>query len=340
MSELQVFNLMSDPGMNAVRGARPIVNRKTGQVHIITPRGLKVNSALRKDEWESLDARVVRAAVQRLNGVQHLRDLGLTKDEGSIGTLLSQWNTVSEMTAPDVNMSGRTAVGKDRQDFNLTGVPLPVIAKAYDIGARELAASRNNGAALDTSHAEASARVVAEKQEDILFNGYSSINFQGFTIYGYTTHPNRNTDTATNYGGGDWGTVGNPEKTVAGMIGAANGDRFFGPFYVYAATTQYNQASNLFNTDGSGDTGADRIRRLAGVAGFFPGDFLADGVVILVQMTADVVDWAFVPGFELVNLEWTSGDGMTDMFKVLTVSVPRIKADYGGRSGVVHATGA
>ena len=42
----------------------------------------------------------------------------------------------------------------------------------------------------------------------MLFNG-SSVTLNSTAIYGLTTHPYRATDTATNYGGGDWGTATN-----------------------------------------------------------------------------------------------------------------------------------
>lgn len=321
------------------KGARPRFNKRTGQAQIVTPRGLTLNSLLRKDEWESLDSAVVQAARDRLVGIADLRAAGLVKQEG-FGVLLSQYNQVSEMTAPSVNMSGRSRDDKDRVEFDLVGVPLPIISKSYDIGARELAASRALGSGLDTTHAAAAAAVCAEMLEDFLFEGYSAINFQGATIYGLTTHPERNTDTASNYGGGDWGTVDNPAKTVAGMINAAHGDRYFGPFMVYASTTQYNEARNAFYTDGSGDTPYDRIRRLSGIIDLKPSDRIGAGEIVLVQMTSDVVDLAEVPGYQLLNLEWTSGDEMEGNFRIVSLAVPRVKSEFVGRSGVVHATGA
>lgn len=341
MYDVQINNLNTSDGFAAAQGARPIVNKKTGQVQIVTPRGLRVNSLLRKDEWEQLDQAIVAAATQRLNGIRHLRERGLTFRLGGIGSMIAQYNQASEMTPAAITMDGHTQGDRDRIDFKLKSVAVPVIHKEYSFGARELAAARNMGNAVETGNAEAAARVVAESLENMLFNGNTTIGINDSEkIYGYTTHPNRNTDTATNFGGGDWGAVGNPEKTVAGMIAAAHADRYFGPYIVYASTTQFNQAANLFQTDGSGDTGRDRIMRLSGVEGFFPSDWLGDGEVLLVQATRDVVDLAYVPGFELANLEWASGDGMQSYFKVLTIAVPRVKSEYSGRSGIVHCTGA
>jgi hypothetical protein len=172
----------------------------------------------------------------------------------------------------------------------------------------------------------------------MLFNGRAATVFDGRTIYGYTTEPNRNTDTAANYGGGDWTTISNIIPTVEGMINAAKTDRHYGPFYLYASGTQYNEATLKRFSDGSGESPADFINRMPQIAGFFPSDTLADGVLNLVQMTSDVVDWAQHIGVTVV--EWLSGDGMIGYFKAMAVAAPRVKSDYNSRSGVVHATGA
>jgi uncharacterized linocin/CFP29 family protein len=321
-------------------GVRPYrVNKRTGLVQVKTNRGLIVNSLLRKDEWEQLDRTVVEAAKYPLRGVQDLRSRGLVQPLGSIGTLVSQWNVSSEMTAANVNMSGQAGGNMDRVDFKLAGVPVPVIWKEFQIGERQLQAARRLGDALDTTHVFEATRVVAEMQEHMLFNG-ASVVFNGDSIYGYRTHPNRNTDTAANYGGGDWTTATNIVPTVGGMIGAANADRHYGPFILYASMVQYNEAALGYFTDGSGQTPLQRILampQVAAVQAIDPDDLPA-GELVLAQMTRNVVDWSEALGITVV--EWMSGDGLTSHFKVLAVAAPRIKADYNTRSGIVHATGA
>lgn len=348
------FNLLySNEGVQAaLGGSRYRVNKKTGHVQVRHTRLGWVNSLLRKDEWEELDAAVVGAATQRLNGIAHLVQRNQVKRLGGIGTLVSQFNTASQMTAAAVTIHGESRGSNDRVDFKLNSVPVPVIHKEYYFSERELEASRTMGNGLETGHAEAAARVVAESLESMLFLGNTSIVLNGAYIYGYTTHPNRNTGSAT----GDWGTAGNAVTTVANMIASAQGDNHFGPYYVYAATTQYNEAANIFFTDGSGQTQLDRIKRLAGIAGVFPSDWLTAGTIVLVQMQSDVADLAYVPGYGfgdagdetggaqpisgVTNLEWMSGDGLLTNFKTLTIAVPRVKDRYDGKSGIVHFTGA
>lgn len=336
-NNVQIFDARSAAGAQAIYGGvRPrafVGNDRIGQ--ITTARGTVVNSLLRKDEWERLDQAVVRAAVPRLNAVSHLVERGLTLGL-NIGTIISEWNESSEFTAANVSITGQSRGEADAVEFDLAAVPVPVIFKEYSIPMRMLMAARNAGNALDTTAAFNAGQVVAEKLEDMLLNG-NALTFNGRAIYGYTTHPSRNTDTATNYGGGDFGTSDNGRKTVLGMKNAANADRFYGPFIVYVYTTQYNQLLQRY-TDGSGQTELDAILAIPTIEAVYPSDWLDDGEVVMVQVTPNVVDIAIAQ--TVTNMEWADGNGMTGNFRVQTIAVPRVKADYNARCGIVHATGA
>lgn len=336
-----VVSLHTPAGQRAILGGRPIVNKRTGAVTIRTPRGLTINSTLRKDEWEELDRRVVQASVPPLVILNYLVNRGLTRPLGSLGTLVAQYNRVSEMTAATANLRGHSGVEKDLIDTALVGVPVPIIFKEYEIDERLLLSSRRMGDGLDVTNAAAAARVVAEKKEDLLINGDTSINLNGATIYGLLNHPNRNTDTATNYGGGDWGTIGNVTLTIAGAISALQADGYYGPYAVWASPIQFNQASLVYFTDGSGDTARDRVLRMPMVESFEQSPQLPDGVVVVLALTSEVVEIATVPGyFPMTNVEWTSGDQFLNGYKVMSAMTPIVKADYSGKSGIVHVTGA
>lgn len=320
-------------------GSRPVrVNRQTGLVQVYNQRGMLVNSLLTKDEWESMERKVFQAAALRTNVLNLLRANGLVMQE-DLGTIVSQWNTASEMTAANESINGQSAGERDRVDFKLVGVTVPIIFKEFQIGTRQLRSSRLMSNPIDTIHATQAARVVAEKIESIIIDGATSKLNSAAITYGLTNHPNRKTDTATNYGGGDWGTIGNAVKTVAGMIAALSNstNRYHGPFQLLVAPTQYNQAANTYYTDGSGQTDLDRILNLTQIAGVQPNDTLADGEAVLFQPTEDVIDYSEQMAISVV--EWMSPDGMASNFKVVAAGAPRIKADYGSRSGVCHATG-
>lgn len=352
MSELQIVNASSGEAAKLLgNGARPIINEKTGQplfdqrtgqLQIMTSRGLVVNSALRKDEWEELDSAIVQAAVAPLNMTQRMITAGLTRPLGGLGTLIAQYNQISEMTAANVSLSGNASGQKDRVDYDLVGVPVPVIFKEFELNQRYLEASRRLGDSIDTANGAAAARVVGEKVEDLLINGDTNVNLNGNTIYGLTSHPDRNTAAASSFtNGGDFGTISNIMPTFSGILSALKADNYRGPYGVFVADTQYDQMAFNIYSDGSGQSALTRILQIPTIQFVDSSAWLDDGEIVVVHLSRDVVELAYVQQYwPITNLEWTSGDGMQSNFKVMTVFAPMVKSDYSGRSGVFHCTGA
>ncbi len=297
--------------------------------------GIVTNSFLTKAEWSVLDAAVIQRAKLRLNIVSDLIAAGLVTDT-SYANMLSQWRVASERASATVSMDGRTRSNRDRTDKLTFGVPVPIIHDAYSIGRRELLASRTLGSELDTTEAAATAAVVAESAEEMVFNGASGIVVSGSTIPGLTTHAQRTTDTAQNYGGGDFGTVSNVLPTFLGAISAMGAKRFHGPYNVYISNTQYVQLLARYS-DGSGQTVLDSVLALPHIASVKPSDFLVAGSAVMVQMTSDVID--LIRAGSIENREWVSPDGEELNFKVMMVMAPRLKQDYAGNLGVCHITG-
>src|SRR5712691_9519540 len=121
---------------------------------------LRTNTLLRKDEWELLDTRVVEIAANVLNGINDLRAAGLTVPLGGLGVLVSQYETVSDMTDAEVNMAAETDDQEDRINYTLFGVPVPITSKSFRIDIRSLSASRMHGGMLDTTHVDTATRKV------------------------------------------------------------------------------------------------------------------------------------------------------------------------------------
>lgn len=293
---------------------------------------LRTNSLLHKDEWENLDARVVEIAANVLNGIADLRAAGLTVSLGGLGVLVSQYETVSDMTDATVNMAAEIDDEEDRISYNLIGVPVPIISKSFRIDIRSLSASRQHGGMLDMTHVDTATRKVSEMLEYILFQG-STVVQRGQAIYGYTNHPNRNTIS----GGADWGTAANIIPNVTAMIGGLITDNMYGPYKLYLHPDQYVQTL-LQNTN----TAVPIIRSLEQLHGMGPGsikptNYIAAGAGVMVEMSRDVVDLAI--GQDLIPVEWDTKGGLVTRYKCLCAIVPRVKADAGGRSGIAHITG-
>lgn len=320
------------------RDPRTRVNKRTGEVQFQRG-GMWFNSALRKDEWEVLDDVVVEAAGPRTAILNRLP----IKTHDSIGVLMSQWNVSSQMTTADVSLTGRSVGQRDRVDYKLSGVPLPIIYKDFEIGERELEASRRFGGGIDTTTAFEASRVVVEKMADMLYNGDSTVNLNGNTIYGLTNETNVNTGSAS----GDFGTISNIIPTITAMVTALGGDNYHGPFEVDIANTQYIECSTSYYTDGSGQTAVDRMMNLPMIDAVNDTDQITAGGLVMRQTTRNVLEWAQVEiggetvnGIQIALTEWMSGDGLTHHFKVMAIGAPLVKSDYASQSGVAYYTGA
>ena len=89
---------------------------------------LRTNTLLRKDEWELLDQRVVEISANVLVAVADLRAMGLTLPLGGLGVLVSQYETISDMSDASVNMAAEADEEEDRANFTLVGIPVPIIS--------------------------------------------------------------------------------------------------------------------------------------------------------------------------------------------------------------------
>lgn len=315
---------------------RPVESNKAGEVRVLSERGFAINSLLSRDEWVEMDTVVMQAARPILRMVNELRSRGLTHNLGGLGSLVSRYTRSSEVTRPTINMSGRGS-NRDLPDMDRVDIPIPIIWKDCEIDLRGLLASRRMGDGIDVTAITEFTQVIAEEAERLIL-GLSTVgNFNGIPLYGLTTHPDRTTQTAT----GDWGTIANIVSTISAATAALRADLHYGQVMIYASENQYAEATEQFYTDGTGDTPLMRIMRIPNVLGMEPVPYLPDGTVIVVRMTRDVLDFAEPVNFRGVQLrEWTTNDGMATGFKLMMVGAPRIKSKWGGKSGIVHITGA
>lgn len=321
-----------------IQGPNVRVHKRTGFIQYLRPNGIWVNSSLRKDEWEVLDDAVVEAAGPRTEVFERIPKF----NHVSIGVLTHQYNTVSQLSEAQVTMTGRAAGETDLADFNLNGVPLPVIFKQVDYGERLLQSSRLIGAGIDVTNITEATRVVVEELANMLYNGRAAINFNGSTIYGLTTQTNINTGTAS----GDFGTLSNIYPTVLAMLQALDADNYHGPFELDIASSQYLDAMNVYS-DGSGQTAIARILTIPSIQAVNSNDQIAAGGLVLREVGRHILEWSqvrmggqIVNGMEIALVEWMSGDGMVHHFKLMAVGAPIVKADYESQSGIAYYTGA
>lgn len=300
---------------------------------------LRTATTLRKDEWLQLDTALLNVARDRLRGIADLVDAGLTFDiENGLGTTVLQHETASEFTAADVSMDGITKGEGDRQTFSLVNTPLPIVHKDFQINLRTLEASRKIGAPLDTTQAEAASRQVAERLENILFNGFAAGDLFGFgtlqaQLFGYLNRTSRNTVSLAV----DWDNSAITGELiladVISMIAANQADNMFGPYMLYVPGAYWTTLMEDFKAN-SDKTIMRRIQELPDIMDVKAADKLPANNVVLVQMTRNNVD--LIRGLEPTVVQWEGQGGMVLYFKIMAIMVPRIKIDAGTQSGVCH----
>lgn len=307
---------------------RPLV--KDGKV--IVPDGIRANAFLNQEEWERLDKAIIARARQRLNAWQDVIDAELVS-RTTLAEEYSKWRVASERIAAEVSMDFRTQMGEDRTDKKTYGVPLPIVSAAFSIGRRELVVARAAGSDIETFEAEEAGAAVTEKLEDMLINGETGVVVQGNDIPGYTSLAARYQGTAD----GDFGTITNIYSTFVAAITQMAAYRYYGPFGVYIANTQYYEMQDYYS-DGSGQTPLQRVEAMPQVSFVKPNDLVTDGEFVMVQLTREVVD--IREAMPMENRRWVSPDESRIHFVVMAAAVPRLHTDYAGYAGVAHYSGS
>lgn len=314
--------------MRALKEGRPL-----------SPSVLRTLDVLRKDEWKVLDDTLIQSAAVRLRGIADLRTQGLVKSiAGGMGKTIFEYEKVGDMNPAEISMDGAVMTEDDRVDFELGSVPLPLIHKNYTLNIRTLMASRARGEALDTIQSEICGRLIAEKLEDLLFNGYAT-TFNGLPIYGYFSHPKINTQTFTS--GAVWtdaSTSGAEILTdVLGAIGKLIAARMYGPYILYIPTLWALKLQEDFKTE-SDKSIWTRLLEIRELIEIRSADMMPTDKALLVQMTSDVV--VLLEGEPLQTVQWDTHGGFRIVFKAFTLSVPLIRTDIEDRCGICQIKAA
>ena len=302
----------------------------------LTSHVLRPLDTLRHDEWKFFDDAVVAEGTKRLVGVADLIARGQTIPvAGALGKTVFGYEKVTDMDPAITSLDGLGRTGNDRQEFQLNQLPLPITHKDFFINLRTLTASRNGGESLDTLQVRTAGRVVAERLEDMLFNGGQV--FGGLTVYGYRTHPDRNTGTfVTN---GAWSAAAktgeNILEDVQKMMTALHADRHFGPYWIYVPADVASKLEGDFKAN-SDRTIRERIEAVEGVLGIRVADQLATAQVLMVEASFETAAW--VSGEQLQTVQWDAYGGFQLNFKAWAIGVPLVRSDIAGRSGIYHMT--
>ena len=298
---------------------------------------LRTNTTLRKDEWKKLDETVVQISRDRLVGVNELVSRGLVYDLGGqgLGITVLETETESDMEAAQVSMDGVTRGRKDKIEYEIGYLPLPVTHKEFSISARKLAASRRGLSPLDTTQAGIATRKVAEMNEQLLFQGSGTYTFGGGTIYGLLDHPDINTVAV----GTDWNDSGATGATILANVLAAKQAlmdvKHYGPYGLWVAANWETKLDEDFKDEGD-ITIRQRLLQVEGIEFVKVADYLTDDNAVLVELAPETI--RMVIGLQPTTVEWDIEGGMATHFKVMDIIVPQIRSDQDSNCGVAVIT--
>ena len=343
------------------------INELVSRYHVMTP--VFNATALRKEEWLELDRVVLRAARYRMRAWADLAAANSFGGFNGMGKMVLEHETMSDPGEAVVDMDGLTEGRQDAPKFQLEGLPLPITHSDFWFSSRRLAISRNSGTPLDTTMGEAAGRRVAETIEKTTIGVSTGVTYGGNStqvggygrtsqVYGYTNFSSRLTKTnLTAPTAGGW-TAATTLADVLAALDQLKLNKFYGPFMLYTSNDWDRYMDNDYILTGGNvatQTLRERLRKIDGIMDVRRLDFLfattpsqSTGpggdvdvalkpfTLVFVQMTPDVC--RAVNGMDITTVQWESLGGMRLNFKVMTISVPQLRADFYGNCGILHAT--
>lgn len=310
--------------------------------HKLRTMDMVLNDMMPIEAWKQLDDLIIQEVQLRLVGVADLLSRGLERNLRSVGmgkTVL-EWQDQSDIGPAEITMDAVADATRDKSLFNFNLLPLFITHKDVSFTLREMEEARQGGFNIDTSNLALAARKVAEGIEDLLFNGPSQAIslptvWGNALAYGYRTVPSRNTGSLT----ASWATA-TPlqiKNDLIAMKAAAVTQRMYGPYMLYVPTGYEQKLDDDYvTTTATITTIRERLLGLGNLVGIRVADFLPADNVLLVQMTREVVD--MVVALDPMIVPWEEKGGLRQNFKIMTIMVPRLKATYAARTGIIHRT--
>lgn len=305
----------------------------------MNPAALRTNATLRKDEWIQMDQAILQIARKRMRLTGLMLGAGMRYGlSNALGSTVVQHQRVSGMTGASASMDAVTRTQRDRVEFDLVSTPIPIVHKEFMLTTRELEASRRMGQSLDVTQAQESTRMVSEFIEEMIISGLSKEDTFGYggdfaRLYGLLNFPSRITDVD----GLDYATAGGEAilANVLEMVKALKDNRHFGPYTLLVNTIEFVGLQRDFKAN-SDKSIYERLLEIPDIQAIVELDFMPTGNKVLLEMSPTTMD--IIDGFQPMMIQWDSQGGLVFEFKVMAIMVPRPKADYNGRTGILHAT--
>jgi uncharacterized linocin/CFP29 family protein len=255
-------------------------------------------------EWAQIDNAVVNAAKRMLVGRRFLDVVG----PFGAGVQDIDYQVFGPIGDAVISLLGEEDA-HPIQAITRVHEHIPMIYKDFVLYWRDLETARRLGTAIDTGPAAAAAAYVAQKEDDLIFNGLESLGFQGLT----TTHAAHAVEA------GEWGEAGSAFRAVAAAVQTLLADGFYPPYAVAVNPVAYAQMQRVYEC--SGVLEVEHVRELV-QGGVFQTQAIRTMPGVVIALGPQNLDLAVAQ--DLIT-GYLGPEGLNHPFRVFETLVLRIK---------------
>lgn len=296
------------------------------------------STAQLRDNWLQLDREVLDAAAPELTAVGDLIAAGATKNIDGMAEPVHAYQFAGDITEATISMDGLKRARRDKPVFGIGFVPVPLIYKDIEFGQRELAVNTRGARPfpIDTYTLQLATRKCAQLAESLLI-GNTTFSYQGFSVYGYRTHPSRITKTLTLPTANGW-TPNTLVDELTDMRQSLRNRYQTGPYRVYISSGWETYLEKDYSEAYPGGSLRQRLLKIDQIQSIKTLDFLDDYQILMVDMTRGTVQ--LLIGMQPRVVQWSEMGGVAQNWRTMLCMVPRFRPDNKGYLGVCHGTAA
>lgn len=292
-------------------------------------------SVLPRDVWGEWDRSAI--TVQR-DVLAVFNDLAATVSRPmALGKIVHYFMTLSDSGDVNISLDGRGKAKTDQPVMAYEGTPLPIIDSELSFGWRQMLAAQTEGYSLDSDAIANHQRKIAEKLEDLVLNGDSTIDVGGSKIYGLRNAPFRKTGTTAidlnGASGAQW------LEAISEVVSLMHDNNYYAPVTIYLNYKDWFYATVNDYAPNYAGTIFKRIMEIPGVAALVPASKVPANELLGVVKRSDVVQ--ILNGMPMTMRPKARQNPEDDyVFSVLAAAAPQFKHDANGQAGYVQLTKA
>lgn len=298
-------------------------------------------ATLRKNEWIAFDRAIVRAARPALQLIDTLKSAGCQVQGPGLSATTMEYQSMTDAGNAQLDMDGLAEAERDRVQFDLRGLPLPIAHADFSLSWREIQTSRRLGTDIDTTMIEQETHKVLELLEQLSMGTLASYSYAGYTVYGFRNYPYRVTKTFTLPTTSGW----TPDTFVSELLDARQSltDLLLrGPFALFYSPgwDKFFDAdySAAYTAPAGIGTLRSRLKLIDNITTVQRLEYMPNYEVVLVGLNTNTI--RLVNNLEITPVQWSTHGGMKLNFKLLASKIPMLRRNSNDNTAIVHGVAA